>query len=216
MNIIIMQIRGAVIKQYPFYFAAVSRRKFCLCGNVPHQIRRSDCFRLSQVTVSADMNIIIMQIRGAVIKQYPFYFAAVSRRKFCLCGNVPHQIRRSDCFRLSQVTVSADMNIIIMQIRGAVIKQYPFYFAAVSRRKFCLCGNVPHQIRRSDCFRLSQVTVSADMNIIIMQIRGAVIKQYPFILRLCAAASSAFAAMCRTKFAVLTVSDYLRLRFRRI
>ena len=129
---------------------------------------------------------------------------------------MPHQIRRSDCFRLSQVTVSADMNIIILQIKGAVIKQYPFYFAAVSRQKFRLCGNVPHQIRRSDCFRLSQATVSADMNIIIMQIRGAVIKQYPFILRLCAAASSAFAAMCRTKFAVLTVSDYLRLRYRRI
>ena len=171
MNIIIMQIKGAVIKQYPFYFAAVSRRKFCLCGNVPHQIRRSDCFRLSQVTVSADMNIIIMQIRGAVIKQYPFYFAAVSRHKFRLCGNVPHQIRRSDCFRLTQATVSADMNIIIMQIRGAVIKQYPFYFAAVSRHKFRLCGNVPHQIRHSDCFLLSQVMLSADINVMNIQLR---------------------------------------------
>ena len=84
---------------------------------MPHQIRRSDCFRLSQVTVSADMNIIIMQIRGAVIKQYPFYFAAVCRRKFRLCGNVPHQIRRSDCFRLSQVTVSADINVMNIQLR---------------------------------------------------------------------------------------------------
>ena len=63
------------------------------------------------------MNIIIMQIKGAVIKQYPFYFAAVCRRKFRLCGNVLHQIRRSDCFRLSQVTVSADINVMNIQLK---------------------------------------------------------------------------------------------------
>ncbi len=99
-----------------------------------------------------------------------------------------------------------------LQIRRAGVTRFKFAVPIVGdmrNLRYRRCGNVPLQIRRSECRRYMQPPLSA--------MRQCAASNSPFRMSaICVTSVTGGAAMCRFKFAVPIVSDMRNLRFRRL